>query len=439
MACASISATTPARPRSRRADGSYATVIDRGFVIRDVDSRPARRVGGLSDISERMAIEEHLRQTQRLESIGQLTGGIAHDFNNLLTVILGNSELMAELLADRPDVLPIAEMVREAAQRGADLTGRLLAFARRQALEPQAVDVVRLIENFRGLLERTLGERIEIRIFADVDHRLAFVDPTQLESALLNLAINARDAMPDGGKLTIATAVALLAASGSDRLRELGPGRYLTMTVTDTGSGMAPEVAERAFEPFFTTKAPGKGTGLGLSMVYGFARQSRGLAEIQSQQGLGTVVRLYLPAAQAGIEIETEEAPVLDDPGAGTVLLVEDDDMVRVFAATQLRSLGYRVVEASDGRQALSLLETGAPIDLLFTDIVMPGDLGGRALAEAARALRPGLPILFTSGYTDGKLANADGGHPLGPLLSKPYRRAELAQRIGEALNPRKT
>ena len=425
--------------RFRRADGRYATVVDRGFVIRDADGRAVRMVGGLSDVSERIAIEEHLRQAQRLESIGQLTGGIAHDFNNLLTVILGNSELVTELLADRPDVQPIAEMIREAAQRGADLTRRLLAFARRQALEPQAVDVDRLIDGFLGLLKRTLGERIEIRIVADAGNRRAIVDPTQLESALLNLAINARDAMPNGGSLTITTGHLSVTAAPTSPEHGLAAGQYLTITVADTGSGMPPEVAERAFEPFFTTKAQGKGTGLGLSMVYGFAKQSQGLAELETSPGSGTTVRLYLPAADAGAEPPNGDEVDKGDDGAGTILLVEDDDMVRAFASAQIRSLGYRVLEACNGRQALDRLESGEHVDLLFTDIVMPGDLGGRELAEAAVALRPDLPVLFTSGYTDGKLADDSGGHPLGPLLSKPYRRNELARRLREALSPRKT
>jgi CheY-like chemotaxis protein len=330
-------------------------------------------------------------------------------------------------------------MIREAAQRGADLTQRLLTFARRQSLEPQSVDVDRLIDGFLALLKRTLGERFQIRIVAGAGHRRAIVDPTQLESALLNLAINARDAMPDGGTLTIATGLLSPEDTSLTAHRDLAPGHYLTIAVSDSGSGMSAAVAERAFEPFFTTKAQGKGTGLGLSMVYGFAKQSQGLAELETSPGAGTTVRLYLPAGAPGIDPAPDTQGEQGDPGSGTVLLVEDDGMVRALAASQLRSLGYRVIEAADGRQAMQKLEAGEPVDLLFTDIVMPGDLGGRELAEAATCLRPGLPVLFTSGYTDGKLADDGGGPPLGALLSKPYRRAELARRVREALSSRKT
>ncbi|MCX7789258.1 MAG: PAS domain S-box protein, partial [Chloroflexaceae bacterium] len=353
------------------------------------------------DITEQLALEEQLRQAQRLEAVGQLTGGVAHDFNNLLTVMLGNAELLSEALADNPDLKPLAEMIGTAAQRGSALTQHLLAFARRQALDPRAVDVNRLITGMDGLIRRALGEHIEIRLMLAPALWRALVDPAQLESALLNLCINARDAMPAGGALTIETANVLLDQHYADRATEVTPGAYVLVAVSDTGLGIAPEHLPHVFEPFFTTKGQGKGSGLGLSMVYGFVKQSQGHVTIYSEPGQGTTVKLYLPRTVeevAGYETDVEGAWLGGDE---TILLVEDDEAVRHFARQQLTSLGYRVLEAATGPEALEIVRAHDDIALLFTDIVMPGGMSGRDLVEAARQVRPGLKVLYTSGYAE--------------------------------------
>jgi len=393
------------------------------------------------DITERKQVEAQLRQSQRLESLGQLTGGVAHDFNNLLTVMLGNAELLAEQLPAEGLHQRLATMIAGAAQRGADLTQRLLAFARRQALEPRAVQIDRLVADMDGLIRRTLGEHIEVLHVPTPGLWSAMVDPTQLENVLLNLAINARDAMPGGGHLGFATANVRLDAAAAAEQADLAAGDYVVLQVSDTGCGIAPELLPRVCEPFFTTKEKGKGTGLGLAMAYGFAKQSRGHLGIESQPGQGTTVRVYLPAHE---EPHAAEAARLADgaapAGVGTgtgqcVLLVEDDAAVRDFARDQLERLGYRVVEAADGPSALALLQACPDIELLFTDVIMPGGLSGRELADAARRLRPGLPVLYTSGYTANALTNDGRLAPGVLLLSKPYRRADLALKLQEALH----
>ncbi len=387
------------------------------------------------DITERKQVELQLQQAQRLEALGQLTGGVAHDFNNLLTVMLGNAELLAEQL---PAGLHqrLAQMIGAAAHRGAELTQRLLAFARKQALEPRAVHLDRLVEDLGPLLHRTLGEHIEVQHSARAGLWPTLVDPTQLENALLNLAINARDAMPTGGRLCIETGHVQLGGDDTPGLGDLEPGDYVTLTVTDTGCGIAKPLLARVFEPFFTTKDKGKGTGLGLAMVYGFVKQSRGHVTIYSEPAQGTTVRIYLPRHGGPAPDAPHEALIDDAPaGAGQrVLLVEDDPLVRDFARGQLEALGYRVLQAADGPAALALLGGAAAVDLLFTDVVMPGGMNGRQLAEAACALRPGLRVLYTSGYTENALTR-NGRLEAGVLLlGKPYRRAELAHKLHEAL-----
>jgi len=386
------------------------------------------------DITGQVALEEQLRQSQRLEAVGQLTGGVAHDFNNLLTVMLGNAELLSEALAGNPDLLPLARMISAAAQRGAALTQHLLAFARRQALDPRAVDVNRLITGMDELIRRALGEHIEIQLILAPNLWRALVDPAQLESALLNLCINARDAMPMGGTLTIETGNVLLDQQYADRSAEVTPGAYVLVAVSDTGTGIAPEHLPRVFEPFFTTKEHGKGSGLGLSMVYGFVKQSQGHVTIYSEPGQGTTVKLYLPRTVeevAGYETGVEGAWRGDGE---TVLLVEDDEAVRHFARQQLTSLGYRVLEARTGPEALELVRAHGEIALLFTDIVMPGGMSGRELVEAARQVRPGLKVLYTSGYAENVIVHHGRLDPGMLLLSKPYRRADLARKVREAL-----
>ncbi len=419
--------------RFRRADGRYVPIADRGFVIRDEAGRALRMVGGMADMSERQALEAQLRQSQRLDAVGQLTGGMAHDFNNLLTVIMGNADVLAEQLPAEGGLGGLAEMIGQAAQRGADLTSRMLAFARRQVLEPRPVDVNELLAGMDGLLRRTLGEHVELEILPGADLWLATADPAQLESAVLNLCINARDAMPEGGRLIIETANERIDAEYAERQENLAAGPYVMVAVSDTGCGILPEHLGRVFEPFFTTKETGKGTGLGLSMVYGFVKQSRGHVSIYSEPGEGTTVRLYLPM-QLGVATARPPAEVEIQGGAGRVLMVEDDALVRRYAHTQLTSLGYEVLVACNGLEALEVLRSDQPIDLLFTDVVMPGGINGRQLAEQATALRPGLPVLFTSGYTENAMTHGGRLDPDVQLLAKPYRKAELARRVRQVL-----
>ncbi len=423
--------------RYQRKDGSYATVRDRGHVIRDASGKALRMVGGMTDLTDRLALEEQLHQSQRMESIGQLTGGIAHDFNNLLTVIQGNAELLREELVDQPRLAELAKMVDIASQRGAELTHRLLAFARRQALEPRVVELNELLAGMDSMLRRTLGEHIEIELERAQHLWLANVDPSQLESALLNLCINARDAMPQGGLLTIETANVTLDDVYASQNWEVLPGQYVMLAVTDCGSGISPVDLQHVFEPFFTTKEQGKGTGLGLAMVFGFVKQSCGHVSIYSEPGEGTTVKLYLPRydGDPAFEGTTQADPLtVTKPVAANILLVEDDALVRRYAEAQLLAMGYSVLVAENGPQALDIVRQRDDIDLLFTDVVMPGGMGGRQLADAARALRPGLRVLYTSGYTENAIMQDGRLSPGVLLLGKPYRRAELARKIGEAI-----
>jgi PAS domain S-box-containing protein len=381
--------------------------------------------------ARRMA--EQLAASQRLESLGQLTGGLAHDFNNLLTVILGSAEALADELRGKPGQRGLADMIVTAAQRGADLTQRLLAFARKQALAPQPLDLNRQLAGMDAMLRRTLGAGIAIEQVHGAGLWTALADPAQLESAVLNLCINARDAMPDGGRLTIETGNAHLDRDYTDAHPDLEPGPYVMLAVSDTGSGMTPEQRERAFEPFYTTKERGRGTGLGLPMVHGFVKQSGGHVSIYSEPGEGTTVRLYLPR-HCGPVLPQEQGPRGSDSRGRRILLVEDNPMVREFACGQLRALGHEVREAANGREALALLEGGEHFDLLFTDVVMPGGMSGSDLAEAARGLRPGLPVLFTSGYTENAVLHQGRLERGVLLLAKPYRRADLERMLREAL-----
>jgi CheY-like chemotaxis protein len=370
-----------------------------------------------------------------MEAVGRLTGGVAHDFNNLLTVILGNADALAEDLAGDARLRPLAELTREAAERAAELTRRLLAFSRRQPLQPQVVDIDELVAGMHGLMRRTLGDDIEIEIASGEKSWPVLIDPAQLEAALLNLAVNARDAMPDGGRLIIETRNLQLDQDYAAREPEVVAGPYVMVAVADTGSGMPPAVLARAFEPFFTTKEVGRGTGLGLSMVYGFAKQSGGHVKIYSEVDHGTIVKLYLPRSDPTGTIAASAVPDTAEPrGSERILLVEDDELVRRHAEGQLAALGYSVTAAASGPQALELLRGGAAIDLLFSDVVMPGGLNGRELAEAARRLRPGLPVLYTSGYTEDAIIH-QGRLDLGVhLLNKPYRRDELAAKLRQVL-----
>ena len=389
------------------------------------------------DMSERNAAEERLRRAQRLEALGQLTGGIAHDFNNLLTVIIGNLDLLQERLKADAKGADYGTRALKAAMRGAALTRQLLAFARRQALDAKIIDINERVAATMDLLYRTLGEAIEITTALSPDLWTAVADPTQLESAIVNLAINARDAMPEGGRLIIETANKRIDENYVAKNFEAVPGDYVMLAVSDTGTGMSPEVLARVFEPFFTTKPTGKGTGLGLSMVYGFARQSQGHVQIYSEVGHGTSVRLYLPRAQGAAEA-IAEAPAEAVPRARAgeqILAVEDNPDVRRVVVAQLEALGYAVIEAANGEAALKILERGDPVDLLFSDVVMPGGMSGYDLARATRRLRPDLKILLTSGFPKTAIENQRPTSEVGNLLIKPYRKSELAAKIRAVLD----
>ncbi|MEN3953351.1 PAS domain S-box protein [Iodidimonas sp. SYSU 1G8] len=387
------------------------------------------------DVTNQVDAEIRLRQAQRLEALGQLTGGVAHDFNNLLTVILGNAEFLAEELDTAADLRGLALSIQHAAERGAALNNRLLAFARRQALEPKVTEVNTLIGGMDPLLRRTLGEHIEIETVRGGGLWRALVDPAQLEAALLNLCLNARDAMPQGGRLTIETANTHLDRAYAALHDEVVAGQYVMIAVADTGAGMTPEVMARAFEPFFTTKDVGKGSGLGLSMVYGFAKQSGGHIKIYSELGQGTVAKLYLPRTlQPQPEVRAPTG-ALARGGTECILLVEDDDLVRDHVSDQLKTFGYRVVAVANGPDALEALQEMADFDLLFTDVVMPRGLNGRQLAAQARMLRPNLPVLFTSGYTENAIIHHGRLDPGVHLLAKPYRREELGHKVREVLD----
>ncbi len=399
-------------------------------------SASGRRIftGFLRDLTSRQRMEHELRQSQKMEAIGQLTGGVAHDFNNILTAIIANLELLAPQLRD-PDHRELANEAHGAAQDGAKLAAQLLAYGRRQALNPQPTDVGSLIANFSGLLRRTLGETIELTIDAPQLSHLTVVDSAQLQNALLNLAINARDAMPRGGRLTIQVSAVRLDADYAQMFPEVRTGRYVLISVSDSGSGMSEEVRRRAFEPFFTTKPTGAGTGLGLSMVYGFVKQSGGHIQIYSEPGRGTSVRIFLPVAEgaagaAGRALEAQPPELAK--GSEAILLVEDDPRLRRVLSRRLRSLGYQIFEADNGAAALAQLPALSDLALIFTDMVMPGGMTGLELAEAALAMKPNVKILFTSGYAEPAIARL--GQKKGAWLKKPYTADDLAEKIREVL-----
>jgi PAS domain S-box-containing protein len=374
------------------------------------------------DMRDHVAAEEKLRQAQKMEVVGRLTGGIAHDFNNLLTVVIGATESLAEALADRPDLAPVAGVALEAAQRGAELVGQLMAVSRTQPLAPQTINCNRFLEGLQPMLKRTLGGQIEVAMATAAGEVCCLADQTQLTSAILNLCINARDAMPDGGRLTLAASTAVEDSS------------LVRLTVADTGEGMTPAVRARALEPFFTTKAEGQGSGLGLSMVNGFAIQSGGRLEIETAPGAGTTVTVCLPRIGSCSDAPRTQAPVESLPEGLRVLLVEDDDLVRGQVVRQLQALGCEVIACGCGYDALDVLAAGQPMQLMMTDINMPGGLNGRQLADHVRLLDPDLPILFSSGHTEDPVLRTAGRDPRTAFLAKPYRRADLAAKLAGLL-----
>jgi PAS domain S-box-containing protein len=400
-------------------------------------SEPVRRhffVG--RDLTEKHAAEAQFRQAQKMEAVGQLTGGIAHDFNNILTVITGTVGILADAVADRPQLAAITKMIDEAADRGASLTKHLLAFARKQPLQPREVDVNALILETAKLLQPTLGEQIEIAPLLAADAWTALVDPSQLTTALLNLTLNARDAMPAGGKLALETNNVYLDEGYANMHSEVTVGNYVMIAVSDTGSGIPAADLEKVFDPFFTTKEVGKGTGLGLSMVFGFVKQSNGHIKIYSEEGHGTTVKVYLPRATGLHQTTTElSASSRIEGGHEVVLIVEDDALVRRYVITQIESLGYTTLEARNAAEALDAIGNAATIDLLFTDVIMPGSMNGRQLVDEALKRRPTLKTLFTSGYTENAIVHHGRLDSGVLLLAKPYRKSDLARMIRMALD----
>ncbi|MBV9829565.1 MAG: response regulator [Alphaproteobacteria bacterium] len=394
------------------------------------------------EVGERMKAEEALRQAQKMEAIGQLTGGVAHDFNNLLQVVLGNLDALKRRIdgtvpLQANDIERSVAAAIRGAERAANLTQRLLAFARRQPLDPRPTDVNRLLSGMSDLLRRTLGENIAIETVLGGGTWRVFADPNQLESAILNLAVNARDAMPAGGKLTIESANAYLDEAYAREHQEVQPGQYVVLAVSDTGVGMSKDIIALAFDPFFTTKEVGHGTGLGLSQVYGFVKQSQGHVKIYSEPGEGTTVRIYLPRPTEPAPADEEAHDLSFPTGRSTelILLVEDDDAVRELSAMMLRDLGYEVIEAEDGAKALRMIEALPDIRLLFTDVGLPGGFNGRQLADAARGRRPDLNVLFTTGYARNAIVHQGRLDPGIDLLPKPFTMASLAQKIREILD----
>jgi PAS domain S-box-containing protein len=388
----------------------------------------------LATVLQRATVEEHLAHAQRLEALGQLTGGVAHDFNNLLMVISGNLQVLEEILPPG-EAVELARAAAAAVDRGAMLTRKLLAFARRQPLQPRPVELGHLLRDFRDLVQRTLGETVAVHVEHERSLPPLLVDHAQLETALLNLAINARDAMPHGGTVKLSVGRCSVDQDLAGAPSELAPGEYACIEVTDSGVGMPKEVLERAFEPFFTTKEVGKGSGLGLSMVYGFAQQSGGSAHIYSEPGYGTTVRLFLPLPAQAAELPRRPAAHAAGAGRETILVVEDEPAVRNVAVMFLTRLGYRVLQAADAEAALRVLEhEGGGVELIFTDLVLPG-MTGVELARQARARWPLLQVLYTSGYASGSVLEELAEDEIGNLVSKPYRREALAHMVRRMLD----
>jgi PAS domain S-box-containing protein len=408
-------------------------------LVRNEQGGTEQLVVQIVDTTERSLVDAKLQRAQKMEAIGQLTGGMAHDFNNLLTIITGNLELLkSKLPIDAKNEKRIDEAI-EASRKGADLTRRLLAFARKQDLEPRETAINALVLGMQDLMQRTLGEHIELNVTTMSGEPHALIDPSQLESAILNLAINARDAMPHGGKLTIETSAAYLDQFYSAKNPDVVSGEYILVAVSDNGTGMAPEVAERIFQPFFTTKEQGKGSGLGLAMVYGFIKQSGGHIQVYSEVGHGTSFKMYLPARKGAVQSPelVEDSSTSEVPKRRIkILVVEDQEAVRAVACSFLEDFGYDIIEAGDGFEALSRLQEHDDIDLMFSDVVMPGGMNGFDLAQAAQSMNPALKVIHTSGYPKGAMVHQDEPRfKEGMIIMKPYRREDLQKIIADALN----
>jgi PAS domain S-box-containing protein len=390
--------------------------------------------GFFRDLTDKIAAEDRIRQAEKMEAVGQLTGGIAHDFNNILTVITGTIEILAEAVEKEPRLAAITELIDKAATRGANLTQHLLAFARKQPLQPQQIDINTLIIEVAKLLRPTLGAHIEIESVFEDEVCMATVDPNQLSTAILNLALNSRDAMTDGGKLILETGSVYLDETYSNLHNEVLPGRYALIAVSDTGTGIPATFLEKVFDPFFTSKEAGKGTGLGLSMVYGFVKQSAGHIKIYSEESHGTTIKMYLPPGTGGSATSEATAAPIVEGGHERILVVEDDELVGGYVITQLQSLGYVTLAAKNAAEALVIVEAGTEFDLLFTDVIMPGGMNGRQLADEIQKRRPSLRILFTSGYTENAIIHHGRLDAGVLLLAKPYRRSDLARMVRRAL-----
>jgi PAS domain S-box-containing protein len=421
--------------RYRRRDGTYANVFDRAYVLRDPDGKPLRMIGAMMDITERKQLKAQLRQSQKMDAIGQLSGGIAHDFNNLLTVIQCNAMLLSE--GDiTPEHQAYVEDIAQAAERAASLTRQLLMVSRRQIMQPTALDLNEVVRNLMRMLRRIVGEDIHVYAGYAAEMPLVRADVGMLEQVLLNLVVNARDAMPRGGHLTITTRVREVDEAQTRQRPEVTAGRYACLEVRDTGGGVDPEVLPHVFEPFFTTKPVGKGTGLGLATVYGIVKQHGGWIDVASEPGVGTTFSICLPITELAASLRHAPPVAGSLAGTETVLVVEDEDVVRLLAANLLERHGYTVLQAASGVAAIEVWQRARDqIDLLLTDLVMPGGMTGRELAARLRADRPALKVIYTSGYsaepTDHGEALVDGIN----FLRKPYRPDKLAQTVREQLD----
>jgi PAS domain S-box-containing protein len=421
---------------ARFSDGGEHTIIVTKFPVRG-SSGEIIGVGTINtDVTDQRQAEEHLRQAQKMEAVGQLTGGIAHEFNNLLMVVVGNIELLQSQLPDDGDLKRIASTAMKGAMRGAEMTQRLLTFSRKQTLAIVPIDLNGLVRGLHDMLRRTLGETITLEVEYAENLPKTMADRGQIEGALLNFVLNSRDAMPKGGTIIVRTSNTTLDAEAAAKA-DVDPGDYVSLEIADTGHGMTAETIEQAFEPFFTTKDVGEGTGLGLSVVYGFAKQSGGLVEIDSEIGRGTTLRLSLPCVAEAERATGEKAQIRAEPanGRAAILVVEDDPDVRAMVVGLLIDLGYDTVEAEDGQTALARLEAHPDIDLLFTDVVLPHGMSGQDVAREARRRRPDLKVVFTSGYSDTGDGDRLEDDDRTEFVCKPYRKSKLAEKLAAVLN----
>lgn len=419
-------------------DGTMHRVVSNRFPVFDADARHAGVGIIATDVTDHRHAEEQLRQSQRMEAIGQLTGGIAHDFNNLLAIVMGHAELLQDAVVEDENMKRSVETIIRSADRGSSLTGRLLTFSRQSMLSPAVAQVSELIGSLSDMLQSALGETIDLKVEITPELWLATIDAHQLEDALINLAINARDAMPQGGILTIETANVTLEKTFAQQYEETAPGDYVQISVSDTGCGIPPEVLGKVFEPFFTTKGVGEGSGLGLSMFYGFAKQSKGHITIYSEVGQGTTVNLYVPRSEedqvkTGAKHGTQEIARRSE----RILVVEDDEHLRAIPVSTLRDQGYDIVESGDGKEAIKHLKDGQSFALLFTDVVLPGGMNGIEVAEKAKQIHPNIKVFFTTGYAENAVIHHGMLDPGATVLNKPYRRAELLEQVRAILDSR--